>query len=205
MNFPFPFLALFLIFGFVLAYKRNQHTKKQAELNENFLERENRANETRRKDISNLPYILIPKALYTDVIPLAAADSEFSQCIDDLKKLSQEKILNLSSESNTDLKLKYGPQNLDTLSACDDNFATLESLIVTISKKYYEQQQFTEALAYLEFILAHHCDNSQIYLLAAQCYHSTGRSEKIHTLLDLLQNESFLLKNSVIESLNSYL
>lgn len=56
----FPFLGLFIIFLSVAAYYRKRATAQQKKVTEDFWSREDQANQIRRKDISNLPYITIP-------------------------------------------------------------------------------------------------------------------------------------------------
>ena len=56
----FPFLGLFIIFLSVAAYYRKRATTQQKKVTEDFWSREDQANQIRRKDISNLPYITIP-------------------------------------------------------------------------------------------------------------------------------------------------
>ena len=53
----FPFLGLFIIFLSVAAYYRKRATAQQKKVTEDFWSREDQANQIRRKDISNLPYI----------------------------------------------------------------------------------------------------------------------------------------------------
>lgn len=43
-------------------------------------------------------------------------------------------MLNLSSMSNTDLKLEYGVANLDELSACDDRFPHLNEMLPSMPR-----------------------------------------------------------------------
>ena len=55
-----PFFLLSVIFVLVLAYFIRKNNRAQAEVEENFWERERQANATRRQDITNLEYINIP-------------------------------------------------------------------------------------------------------------------------------------------------
>ena len=112
------FLGLFIFFIFLFAYLRKKSSAIQTNAEEEFWARENEANRTRRQDISGLPYITI---LFEN-FPMGIYDnSEIKACEETLTGLSEKKILNLGGQSNTDLKLKYGPANLETLTECDDN------------------------------------------------------------------------------------
>lgn len=98
----FPFLGLFIIFLSVAAYYRKRATAQQKKVTEDFWNREDQANQIRRKDISNLPYITIP----LEKFPIGISDDEeLTDYENDLKTLASRKILNLSHQSNTDLSL----------------------------------------------------------------------------------------------------
>ena len=98
----FPFLGLFIIFLSVAAYYRKRATAQQKKVTEDFWSREDQANQIRRKDISNLPYITIP----LEKFPIGISDDEeLTDYENDLKTLASRKILNLSHQSNTDLNL----------------------------------------------------------------------------------------------------
>ena len=125
------FLGLFIFLIFLLAYFRKQSSNTQSAVEESFWERENQANHARRQDISGLSYITIP----LENFPMGIYDnSELKEYEQLLTDLSHRKILNLEGQSNTDLKLKYGPANLDELTACDDNYATLCRTIVSYAE-----------------------------------------------------------------------
>ena len=68
----FPFLGLFIIFLSVAAYYRKRATAQQKKVTEDFWNREDQANQIRRKDISNLPYITIP----LEKFPIGISDDE---------------------------------------------------------------------------------------------------------------------------------
>ena len=87
-------------------FKRNNN--KTAGSNEDFFKRESEANQSRKRDISNLNYIKIP-----DNLPFIKTDiSEISNAEQNIMNLKDEKILNLTGKTNTDLKLEYGVANL---------------------------------------------------------------------------------------------
>ncbi len=93
-----------------------------------FLEKESEANFVRRQNIDNLPYIRIklsrlPIGVYEGDDERIAYDIKTSE--EELTALSEKRILNLSGVSNTELKLTYGPANLDALSSYDENFTRL--------------------------------------------------------------------------------
>ena len=80
----FPFLGLFIIFLSVAAYYRKRATAQQKKVTEDFWNREDQANQIRRKDISNLPYITIP----LEKFPIGISDDE--ELTDRMFKLAED-------------------------------------------------------------------------------------------------------------------
>ncbi len=79
-------------------------------------------------------------------------------------------MLNLSSMSNTDLKLEYGVANLDELSACDDRFSTFERNAAIYAQELSDAGYTDQARQLLEFAVSCHVDNSSIYTQLAAIY-----------------------------------
>ena len=102
-------LGIFIFVVFLFSYLRKRSTREQREAQEQFWQRENEANHTRRQDISGLPYINIP----LEQFPVGIFEDDALK--EDEKKLlalSEKKILNLGGITNTELKLLYGAANL---------------------------------------------------------------------------------------------
>ena len=163
----FPFLGLFIIFLSVAAYYRKRATAQQKKVTEDFWSREDQANQIRRKDISNLPYITIP----LEKFPIGISDDEeLTDYENDLKNLASRKILNLSHQSNTDLKLAYGPANLPVLSEYDQNYTTLLRNLVAYADCLIKNGFEAEAVPVLEFGISIDSDIRANYTLLAGLY-----------------------------------
>ena len=116
------FFPIFVIILATFAVLRSRASKKNAETISEYLKKESDANFSRKKDISNLNYIVIP----LDSLPIGAhPEVDFSQFEDVITDLSTKQILNLNGISNTDLKIMYGAANLNALSEFDNNYTTL--------------------------------------------------------------------------------
>lgn len=191
MRLPIPiFLLSLIIFTAVLAVKRQKSARAQQEVNEAFLERERRANATRKQDISGLDYL--PFSL--EKLPVGQIQDETILAYEDtLKNLSGERIINLSSFSNTDLKLMYGPANLNDLTMYDDNYNNLSHTLFDYAKRMQELGHTEHAVAILEYAMSLSIDSSQIYLLLADLYEEMHTPEKIQGIFDALStmDESF--------------
>ena len=177
----FPFLGLFIIFLSVAAYYRKRATAQQKKVTEDFWSREDQANQIRRKDISNLPYITIP----LEKFPIGISDDEeLTDYENDLKTLASRKILNLSHQSNTDLKLAYGPANLPALSEYDQNYTTLLRNLVAYADCLIKNGFKSEAVPVLEFGISIDSDIRANYTLLAELYKEQGNASKIQELID---------------------
>ena len=199
MNFP-VFLAMMIVFVLFLAYKRRKQTQNQEETNEAFLDRERRANMTRKKDISALDYL----DYSTDGLPLDEyADEQLLSYETILKNLCGKRIINLSGYSNTDLKLMYGPANLNTLSEYDENYRILSDTLFAYAERESELGRETASIAVLEYAAKLHIDSSRIYLMLAKLYQKQNTPEKTASLIELFSSMDKDFASFTIRRLNS--
>lgn len=195
MNLLLPYL-LILLAVFALLRNRSHRTYKEKE--ESFWEKEQRANLTRKQDISTLDYIQIPPELIPDG---KYADPQLSSLEKELARLGNCKILNLSGISNTDLKLKYGAANLTSLSEYDMNFTSLARTISAYGKRLAELGHTEDAIAILEFGVSCKTDISTNYTLLGSLYYENGQPEKAELLADTVRNSDMLLKDFILQQL----
>ena len=178
MKLPIFFISS-IVFMAYLAIRRGKQTRNQENLNEAFLERERRANATRRQDISTLEYL--PFSI--DALPIAKdPDPQLAAYEATLQGLLGKRIINLSHYSNTDLKLLYGPANFMDLSEYDDNYHMLSSTLLDYAKRESELGCTEASIAILEYAMSLKIDNSQIYLLLAKLYQDQHMPEKIQDI-----------------------
>lgn len=184
MSIPIIF-PIFIILLALLAFKRNNHAKHQKETSDAFLAQERLANSTRRQDISALDYL----NLSLDMLPMGKyQDAALSDCEDTLHSLIGKRIINLSDKSNTELKLLYGPTNLDALTEYDNNFVLLAKTLVTYAQREDELEHFADAITILEYAMTIQSDISQNYLHLARLYKKTNMPEKITGIYTALEN-----------------
>jgi hypothetical protein len=177
----------------------NHKTKKKIQEEKNiFWEKEYQANATRKVDISGLEYITIP----LDLLPFAeTSDEELLSLQKTIKTLAQQKILNLTGISNTDLKLKYGVANITSLSEYDSNFTLLIHTIYKWGEYLYNHNQISDAVKLLEFGIQCKTDISKNYILLATIYKDTNAAQKIDDLIHVAETLSTLMKDNIINSL----
>lgn len=191
-------LGIFIFFIFLLAFFRKRNTRMQENVEQSFWERENEANNARRQDISGLSYITIP----LDKFPIGICkDEDLEDYENTLKELSRQKILNLGFQSNTELKLKYGPANLDVLTMYEQHFTTLCRTLVSYAKRLIALNYTAEAQTVLEFGLSCGSDLSQNYLLLATLYKESGNLTSIDTLIEKANQMDSPMKISILSHL----
>ena len=119
------FIMIVLLTQF--AIRRSNHKEQSAE--NAFWEKELKANSTRRKSLDGLNYINIP----ANNLPFGALpdDGDVLYCEKIIKNLMEQKIVNLTGYSNTDLKLEYGAPNITELTIYDQNYTTLVTNLQT--------------------------------------------------------------------------
>ncbi len=176
----FPILGCFLVFVVWLAYElRKQSRKEQKAVNE-YWDRENKANQVRKKPLDDLSYIQVPFS----VIPegLLPENETVQEYLTTLHHLSEQKIVNLSSFSNTELKMTYGTANLPLLSEYDQNFTLYARTLYLLAKEYYENGFVSNAQLLLEKAVEGGSDISGTYRLLLEIYKERNLTEKIEQL-----------------------
>ena len=192
-------LGLFIIFLAVVSFYRKRHDRLQQETSENFWEREQESNFVRRKDISGLPYINIPFEHFSIG---AFSDSQLSELESSIMALKDKKILNLTGQTNTDLKLLYGPANLATLTECDQNFTDMLQLFSEYVNLLIELNHLDAAIPVLEFCVEAGSDISSHYTTLADYYKNTNQPEKLQSLHEKATDLHSLMKTPILEKLD---
>jgi len=199
----YPFFASFLVLCAVFYHNRKKADKSHAKIMQDYFARENEANNTRRQPLDDLKYIKVNlEALPMDI---CTDDDTISECIKDIKGLAEESIVNFTGQTNTDLKLAYGPANLPFLQKCDANFTHLVRVLNTWGTRLYDLGRHDHALTVLEYAVACKADVSNIYYLTANIYSELGTPEKINTLISSAKDLNSVMKDHIVERLTSML
>ena len=193
------FFILFFILIAVIAVCIRKSNNAQRQTEEDFWAREAEANTVRRKDIDGLPYITIPFEKFPTGI---SDDSEVIELEQKLKALDGRKILNLGNQTNTELKMQYGPANLNALTEYDQNYAALVSLLVSYSNALIRLGYESEAVPVLEFGVSCGTDNSKNFSLLAEFYKKNGMYAEIEALKEAAEKLDSLMKQPILEKLN---
>lgn len=198
----YVFLGWTLIFIVVVSYKRFKANLKNQKAEEKFWKRENNANLTRKQDISHLDYVdfsgvTLPFALFED--------SLLKECEEEVLRLKDKKILNLTGLSNTDLKLKYGVANLPLLTQYDQNFTLLVRTLNTWGKRLSELSHTQEAICVLAFAASIGSDIKATWSLLAELYAANGDIAQIENLKQMASSLNSLMKDPILSMLDGYI
>lgn len=198
-------LSIIFTLGFIsiLIRSSSSKTNKNRETaSKTFWDREREANFVRKKDISNLPYIVIPM----ESLPFQDTDNnDINRYQDTIKRLADRKLLNLSNQTNTDLKLAYGAANFPFLMDCDNRYTELIRTLQQWGKALYNSSNLSGASTVLEFAIACKTDIAASYTLLGDIYSSSNSTEQIKSLLEAAKLMNSPNKNTVISYLKSLL
>lgn len=198
----FPILSIVMIVVLLLFFTIRSSNKKIQEADDDFWDKELKANSTPAKDISNLPYITIPMEKF----PLKYSSSDEVLAIESrLEDLSHKKLLNLTNKTNTDLKLEYGRPNLDTMQEIGDNFDQLTTCLIDYANAMIELENYTGAIAILEYGAAIKSDIASNYTLLADCYIKIDKANRIKPLYDQVKSLELINQASILRHFDQLL
>lgn len=184
-----------------ITVSRQKIQKKQQE--NNFWERERRANSIRKKPLDNLDYIRIPVEHFPT--HLLQDNEVVMECIEILETLSVNKIVNLTGFSNTDLKLEYGAANLTVLSEYDQNYTLLVRTLQKWADSLMDAGYMEEATVLMEFAVSTNTDVSRTYYCLADYWVSQGETVQIERLINTAENLRSSNKDVIVRNLRKKL
>ena len=194
------FLIVLLFWGaFMIARGISRSKRITAKNTKNFWDTESKSNQVRRADISNLAYLVLDLSL----LPMDTLLPQLSHRAEELKALASEKIINLSMYSNTELKLMYGPANLEELSIYDNNYLKLIRLLNFIGKELIELENVSAAKEFLSYSLSVGSNISETFTMLAEIYKSKGLVKDIDLLIQVADKLETMNKPAIINKLNN--
>ncbi len=201
----FPILASFILLCIVSAIGMRRTSRKFEEKEQNFWEKEREANNVRKKSLDTLEYIHIPY----DLLPFGTAEENptLAAAEDELMALKDEKIVNFTGITNTDLKLEYGTANITALTQFDQNYTALVVALQKWGDALYNAGRFEDACKVLEFAVKTRTDISSTYRLLIDMYKTKlGFNEatiksKLEGLLPIAKNLNALSRNQILNML----
>lgn len=195
----YPIFASFIVFLLVIGRAIRKNNRIQEKNEQSFWDRERKANSTRRQSLEHLNYIHIP----FDTLPtnLLLENEQVQDCIETLHTLSEQKIVNLTGFSNTELKLEYGAANIALLSEYDQNYTLLVCTLQKWAELLYQSDLLTETKTVLEFAVSTHTDIGKTYYLLAKLYAQEGNTTAIQDLITTAASLSSLSSKTIVRTL----
>lgn len=211
------FLIFIILFVLWVRYETQKNSRIETEDNSNFLERERHANFTRKADLTDLDYTVIP----LDELPFAGSydevkssyslpeglseltKSEIFDCEQKIIALSHKKILNLGHMSNTDIKMEYGVANLQILIQYDENSSKLARLLAKWGKLLYENGEEAAAEKVLTYAVSCKSDIEDVFITLAKIYRNNGNELGISDLVEACQCFDELRRENIINQITS--
>lgn len=196
----FPILASVLIFVVWLTYELAKYTNLGKKAESDYWKKEHASNSVRKKSLDDLDYITIP--LDTFPLDLFPENQIIKDCIEQILVLSEQKIVNLTGISNTDLKLTYGTANITALSEYDSNFTLLVRSLNLWGTELYNAGYIDETEVLFEYAIAIGSDISNTYRILAQIYSAKNRVDKIAVLEISALTLNSLMQKSILNALS---
>lgn len=203
MNFSvFASFMIFVVFLIWLRYEMKKHSRYDDKKQKEYWAKEAEANSTRKKSLDDLNYITIP--METFPMNIMTNDELVKEYHETLLSLSNEKIVNLTGISNTDLKLKYGVANLPVLTHYDQCYTLLARTLQSLAQRLYENGYENECLPVLEFAVKTGTDVSGTYRLLAGIYVKNGKKDKLDSLKEQTASLNSAMKKPIDRMLKEF-
>lgn len=204
MHFILPYFIIILVV--IQLYIKKSDTSQKNNIKK-FWEREQKANTTRKKDISTLKYIewddsLPVKETNTLLSDILKNNPDADNAYNTIMSLKDKKMINLTEYSNTDLKLKYGVANLESLTEYEDNYTSLIKNLATLGHILKEQDDITDAIYYLEYSVRIGSDIRSCYADLKDIYTSQNNTTKVDKLRQYASLIKSVNKELIINLLN---
>lgn len=201
----FPFFASFVVIAIFFNISMRRVTRKEESREADFWKKEHDANNVRKKSLENLDYVSIP----LDLLPFGTAgdNASLKEAEKNVLDLKDEKIVNLTGITNTDLKLEYGTANITELTKFDQNYTSLVCALQDWGKQLYELGRYEDASKVLEFAVKTKSDITATYRLLVDMYKTKlGLNEeeikrKIEGLIPIAKNLNSLSQKTILSIL----
>ena len=207
-----PFFASFLIFILILHHNLKKGKKAHLREEEAYWEHEFAANHVRKGNLEDLIYIPFEAASFYPINLLDANSCpEFLEKYPEVKDmlsrflfLENQKIVNLTEYSNTDLKYKYGVANLNLLTEYDANYNELITLLHNYGTVFLKEDYESQALSIFEYAISIGTDISGTYTTCAEIYQKNNQWDKIEWLKKEAEKVSTSRKDSIVRKLQEF-
>ena len=203
MNFSyFASFMIFVVFLIWLQYEIKKHSRYDDKKQKEFWAKEAAANSTRKQSLDGLAYTTIPLEAFP--MDIMSDDESIMEYHEILLHLAEEKIVNLTGISNTDLKLQYGVANLPLLTHYDQCYTMLARTLQAWAGRLYENGYENECIPILEYAIETGTDVSGTYRLLAEIYVKNGNKDKLDALKQRTDSLNSAMKKPIDRMLKEF-
>jgi hypothetical protein len=151
-----------------------------------FIETERNANSARRKDID-------PSLFFSPDLNLLPAGKEDSKAYAQVVSHAAHKMIKFEAPvSNTELKLAYGPSQLEDITLMEENFNKYLRALIEWAEELIGAGINNDALRILEYTLELGSDYVKSYTLTADRYAEEAQLDKLNELTALAERRPFI-------------
>ena len=196
----YPIFASFIILTLVIRHAIRRNRRLDENSRHSFWDIERAANEVRRKPLDDLIFVVPDMSRF----PLSVMEDDeiVRDCRRMVEELSAQKIVNLTGQTNTDLKFRYGAANLPTLMEYDERFTLLVQNLQKWADRLWNNGYVEDSIPILEEQIRIHADISSVYRKLAAYYRDNGMPEKIDELRKSAESLNSASKASILRSLD---
>ena len=196
----YPIFASFIILTLVIRHAIRRNRRLDENSRHSFWDIERAANEVRRKPLDDLIFVVPDMSRF----PLSVMEDDeiVRDCRRMVEELSAQKIVNLTGQTNTDLKFRYGAANLPTLMEYDESFTLLVQNLQKWADRLWDNGYVEDSIPILEEQIRIHADISSVYRKLAAYYRDNGMPEKINELRKSAESLNSASKASILRSLD---
>ena len=196
----YPIFASFIILTLVIRHAIRRNRRLDENSRHSFWDIERAANEVRRKPLDDLIFVVPDMSRF----PLSVMEDDeiVRDCRRMVEELSAQKIVNLTGQTNTDLKCRYGAANLPTLMEYDERFTLLVQNLQKWADRLWDNGYVEDSIPILEEQIRIHADISSVYRKLAAYYRDNGMPEKIDELRKSAESLNSASKASILRSLD---
>jgi hypothetical protein len=152
---------------------------------EDFNETERAANSARRKDID-------PSLFFTPRLEDLPVEHGDSKAYADVKKLAERKMIRFETPvTNTELKLAYGPSQLEDIAQMEEHFNQFIRALIEWAEEIIENERKADALRILEYTLGLGSEFLKSYTLTADIYAASSSLDKLDELYAAAERKPF--------------
>jgi hypothetical protein len=176
---PIALIGLFVIYNI----KKNAHRNQR--VMDAFLESEREANNARRRDIDN-------ELFYEADLSALPLKNDGSKQEEKVKTRAALKMIRFPRRmTNLELKMAYGPSQLDLIALYEENFNRYISALIELAEHLLTGGQDKDALRILEHTVELGSEYRKSYTLTANCYAEARDEEKLAALLETVEGREF--------------